>query len=428
MCDDMTMKSLSAAQLEQQIEELTRAYERLQGNNLKLDLTRGKPDAEQLALSDALDGILNGDYTASDGTDVRNYGGLQGLPEIRALGAELMDTPAHAIIAGGNSSLQLMFITLDLALHHGLGSLAPWADVASPTILCPVPGYDRHFKVCEELGLSMLCVDMTETGPDMAQVTDAIASKNVVGIWNVPKYSNPTGFTYSEEAVAAMAQLPTQAAVDNFVVLWDNAYAAHDFAHPYGELASIHRAAAAAGTSDHIVQFASTSKITFAGAGVAFVASGEHSNAAIINRLSTMTVGPDKVNQLRHARFLGGRLREHMDKHAELLAPKFACVDEKLNRDLADLGVASWTKPNGGYFVSLDVMPGLARKIIAMAAGAGVTLTPAGATFPYGDDPQDRNIRIAPTYAPLADVATSLDILTLCVRLASARTLLEQLQ
>ncbi|MCR9277589.1 MAG: aminotransferase class I/II-fold pyridoxal phosphate-dependent enzyme [Pseudomonadaceae bacterium] len=424
----MTMKSLSAAELAQLIEELSTAYERLQGNNLKLDLTRGKPDAQQLALSDALDGVLAGDYMASDGTDVRNYGGLLGLPETRALGAELMDTPADAIIAGGNSSLQLMFITLELALHQGLGNLIPWAEAESPTILCPVPGYDRHFTVCEELGLAMRCVDMTETGPDMAQVARAVADPNVVGIWNVPKYSNPTGVTYSAETVEQMAQLPASAAADNFLVLWDNAYAVHDFAEPHDELASIHSAAAAAGTSDHIVQFASTSKITFAGAGVAFVASGEHGNAAIVKRLSTMTVGPDKVNQLRHARFLGGRLREHMAKHAELLAPKFACVEEKLSQELADLGIASWTKPNGGYFVSLDVMPGLARKIIAMAAGAGVTLTPAGATFPYGDDPRDRNIRIAPTYAPLADVATSLDILTLCVRLASARTLLEQMQ
>lgn len=428
MCDDMTMKSLNAAQLEQQIEDLTRAYERLQGNNIKLDLTRGKPDAEQLALSDALDGILDGDYLASDGTDARNYGGLLGLPEIRALGSELMDTPAEAIIAGGNSSLQLMFITLDLALRHGLGSLRPWSRAEKPTILCPVPGYDRHFKVCEELGIAMRCVDMTETGPDMAQVLAAAADANVVGIWNVPKYSNPTGFTYSEETVSAMAELPKRAAADNFVVLWDNAYAVHDFAEPFDQLASIYNAAALAGTSDHIVQFASTSKITFAGAGVAFVASGEQSLAAIVNRLSTMTVGPDKVNQLRHARFLGGRLREHMKQHAALLAPKFACVEEKLSADLGNLGIASWTKPKGGYFVSLDVLPGLARKIIAMAAGAGVTLTPAGATFPYGDDPQDRNIRIAPTFAPLADVANSLDTLTLCVRLASARTLLEQLQ
>lgn len=406
--------------------ELENRYAQRRGSNLKLDLTRGKPAADQLSLSDALDGILGGDYRASDGTDVRNYGGLRGLPEARELGGELMGVPADSVIVGSNSSLQLMYIVLELGLQDGLAGPA-WSSVERPTVICPVPGYDRHFTVCNELGLEMVTVPMLDNGPDMDAVGAFARDRNVVAIWNVPKYSNPTGYTYSDAVVEALARLPSTAAFTGFTVLWDNAYAVHDFDAEGGDtLASLHTAADSEGTSDRCVQFASTSKITFAGAGISFISSGPGTLAAIEARLSAMTVGPDKVNQLRHARFLGGRLREHMAAHGELVKPKFEAVESALRQDLGELGIASWTTPRGGYFVSLDVAPGLAREIVALAADAGVTLTPAGATFPNGDDPEDRNIRIAPTFASLTDVETSLDVLTLCVRLASARALLEQ--
>lgn len=421
-----TLADLSTDELRQLASRLEQTYSQRKSSNLKLDLTRGKPAADQLALSDALDGILNGDYTASDGTDVRNYGGLRGLPEARELGSELMGVPSDSVIVGGNSSLQLMYIVLELGLQQGLGGGAAWSSVDNPTVICPVPGYDRHFTVCNELGLSMASVPLNDDGPDLDAVRALTKRANVVAMWNVPKYSNPTGITYTDAVVRALAELPNDAAFDGFTVLWDNAYAVHDFDADGDRLASLHDAASTAGTLDRCVEFASTSKITFAGAGIAFIASGDATLADIVGRLSAMTVGPDKVNQLRHARFLGDRLKEHMAAHGKLVKPKFEAVEAALSKDLGPLGIARWTTPRGGYFVSLDVAPGLAREIVALAADAGVTLTPAGATFPNGDDPEDRNIRIAPTFASLTDVETSLDVLTLCVRMASARALLEQ--
>ena len=400
--------------------DLEARYLALKGANLSLDLTRGKPAADQLDLSNALDGILDGDYRAEDGTDVRNYGNLRGLPEARALGARLLDVEPDEVMAGGNASLTIMFFVLDAAMNAGLGG-APWRESGPVKAICPVPGYDRHFTVAEAVGMELVSVPMADDGPDMAVVEDLVANDPTVRcIWCVPKYSNPTGCIYSPETVRRIAALPARA-TGPFLVLWDNAYAVHDFHSPPRPLTPILPAAKAAGTADSIAMFASTSKITFSGAGIAFLGGSENFLAAMDKRLSTYMIGPDKVNQLRHVRFLAGRLEEHMRTHADLARPKFDALHNGLERGLGGTGLATWTKPEGGYFVSVDTLPGLAKSVVALAAELGVALTPAGATFPHGKDPEDRNIRLAPTFATLEEVEASVDVFTLCVRLAAAR-------
>ena len=398
------------------------------GANQQLDLSRGKPGVEQLALSDGLETMIAGDYISIDGTDTRNYGGLMGIAEARALGAQIMDVPADEIMAAGNSSLNLMHLVLHTATDLGLwGDERKWRNSNKIKVLTPVPGYDRHFVLCEHFGMEMINIPMLATGPDMQRAAElAAADANIKAIWCVPKYANPTGCTYSADTVKSMAELPKLAAAEDFVVLWDNAYAVHHFEQPGDSLASIRDAAATAATSEHIVQFASTSKITFAGGGVGFVSAASNVLQSLSAHLSVQTVGPDKVNQLRHARFLSGRIAEHMEQHATILRPKFALVDRMLSEQLGALDIANWTKPNGGYFISLDVLPGLAQKVVAMAKTAGLVLTPAGATFPYGIDPEDRNVRIAPTFGSLSELQGAMQILTLCVKLASARHLLAQ--
>lgn len=395
-------------------------YLALKGANLALDLTRGKPAADQLDLSNALDGILGGDFSAEDGTDARNYGNLRGLPEARALGARLLDVEPDEVMAGGNASLTIMFFVLDAAMNAGLGDV-PWRASGPAKAICPVPGYDRHFVVAEAVGMDLASVPMTDDGPDMDIVEDLVANDSAIRcIWCVPKYSNPTGCIYSAETVRRLATLPSKAA-GSFLVLWDNAYAMHDFHFPPRPLTPILPLAKAAGTADSIAMFASTSKMTFSGGGIAFLGGSENFLAAMDARLSTFMIGPDKVNQLRHVRFLGGRLEEHMRAHADLARPKFEAVQRGLERGLAGTGLATWTRPEGGYFVSLDTVPGLAKSAVALAAELGVALTPAGATFPHGKDPEDRNIRVAPTFATLEEVEAGVDVLTLCVRLAAAR-------
>lgn len=395
-------------------------YLALKGANLALDLTRGKPAADQLDLSNALDGILGGDFSAEDGTDVRNYGNLRGLPEARALGARLLDVEPDEVMAGGNASLTLMFFVLDAAMNAGLGDV-PWRASGPAKAICPVPGYDRHFVVAEAVGMDLVSVPMTDDGPDMDVVEDLVANDSAIRcIWCVPKYSNPTGCIYSAETVRRLATLPSKAA-GSFLVLWDNAYAMHDFHFPPRPLTPILPLAKAAGTADSIAMFASTSKMTFSGGGIAFLGGSENFLAAMDARLSTFMIGPDKVNQLRHVRFLGGRLEEHMRAHADLARPKFEAVQRGLERGLAGTGLATWTRPEGGYFVSVDTVPGLAKSAVALAAELGVALTPAGATFPHGKDPEDRNIRVAPTFATLEEVEAGVDVLTLCVRIAAAR-------
>lgn len=407
-------------------EDLEQRFRALQGANLRLDLTRGKPAAEQLDLAAELDGWLDGDYVAADGTDVRNYGLLRGLPEARALGARMLDVTADQVIAGGNASLTLMFLVLDAAMNAGLTG-APWRDRGSVKCLCPVPGYDRHFVLAAALGMDLVPVPITDEGPDMDVVEDRVAADpEVCCIWCVPKYSNPTGCIYSEATVRRLAELPRRrdaAGSQPFLVLWDNAYAVHDLTFPPPRLTPILPFAEAAGTQDSIAMFASTSKITFAGGGISFLGGSAGFLDAMEERLSILTVGPDKVNQLRHARFLaGGRLEAHMRAHAEIVRPKFEAVQRGLERGLGGTGLATWTNPKGGYFVSLDTEPGLAKSVVALAGAAGVALTPAGATFPRGYDPEDRNIRIAPTLASLEEVEAGIDALALCVKLAAVRT------
>ncbi|MEM8766331.1 MAG: aminotransferase class I/II-fold pyridoxal phosphate-dependent enzyme [Pseudomonadota bacterium] len=417
------LTELDSADLDALASELEREFELLKGNRLSLDLTRGKPAAEQLDLSNGLESAINGDFIASDGTDTRNYGGLRGIPEARALGAELMEVTADEVLCWGNSSLSLMYLCVQLLMEAGLwGDERRWNSSGTPKLLAPVPGYDRHFTLSGQLGLTMVNVAMDDNGPDMDAVRALVKEDpDIKGIWCVPKYSNPTGCTYSDATVQALAELPKQAAADDFVVLWDNAYAVHDFEFPRKPLAKLLSLAAAAGTEDQVLLFASTSKITFASGGLGFVAASPANLAAIEARLNVSSVGADKVNQLRHARFLGGRLEAHMKAQAELVKPKFDLVEEILSRELGPLEIASWTKPEGGYFVSFDTRPNLAGSIGELAQEAGLAITPPGATFPYGKDPEDKNLRIAPTFAGLDDLKTAMEVFVLCVKLATIR-------
>ena len=400
-------------------QDLQDRFQSLKQANLSLDLTRGKPAPEQLDLANALDGYLDGDFRAEDGTDVRNYGVLRGIPEARALGARFLDVDADAVIAGGNSSLTLMFYVLDAAMNIGLNTL-PWREEGPAKVICPVPGYDRHFALADALGMELVTVPMTDDGPNMDEVERLVASdESIRSIWCVPKYANPTGCIYSPETVRRLAELPAQSA-NSFLVLWDNAYAVHDFEFPAQPLTPILPLAEAAGTEDRIALFASTSKVTFATGGIAFLGGSAAFLTAMEKRLSIFMIGADKVNQLRHARFLKDRLDEHMQRHAALVRPKFHAVQRGLERGLAGTGLAEWTQPKGGYFVSLNTLPGLARRTVELARELGVALTPAGATFPHGVDPDDRNIRIAPTFGTAEEVEAGIDVLTLCIKVAAA--------
>ena len=399
--------------------DLQRRFESFKGANLALDLTRGKPAPEQLDLANALDGWLQGDYRAADGTDVRNYGVLRGIPEARELGARFLDVSPEEVIAGGNSSLTLMFYVLDAAMNAGLNG-PPWRDLGPAKVVCPVPGYDRHFALADALGMELVAAPMTDDGPDMARVEELVAMDDSIrSIWCVPKYANPTGCVYSPETVRRLAELPAKTRRP-FLVLWDNAYAVHDFEFPPAKLEPILPLAREAGTADRIALFASTSKVTFATAGVAFLGGAEPFLAAMEKRMSIFMIGADKANQLRHARFLGERLDDHMRRHADLVRPKFQAVQRGLERGLGGTGLAEWTRPRGGYFVSLNTLPGLAARTVALAKELGVALTPAGATFPHGVDPEDRNIRIAPTFATVEEVEAGVDVLALCIKLAAS--------
>ncbi len=409
-----------------ELEQLEKSYKALCSQGLSLNLTRGKPGSEQLDMCNELDGVLEGDFQAVDGTDVRNYGGLRGISEIREIGGHLLGLSPDSVIAAGNSSLQLMYFTVDQLVTKGIAG-PPLSEKPSNSAICPVPGYDRHFTLTERLGIDMINVPLSEAGPDMDRVEDLVRNDlSTSFIWCVPKHSNPTGCTYSSDTVDRLAKLPAlrnENPESPFYVLWDNAYAIHDFLSPHPELDSIDQRAREHGTEDRIVQFASTSKITFAGGGVAFVGGSDAVLDSFDDYLFPMIVGFDKVNQLRHARFFGGSegLLEHMARHAQILRPKFEAVQTGLAETLGNRGIATWTQPTGGYFVSLDVKPGLASTVVQLAKDAGLSLTPAGATFPYGNDPDDCNIRIAPTFASLPEVELAMDVLGTCVRLAAAR-------
>jgi DNA-binding transcriptional MocR family regulator len=422
---------LSVAELATQLETLQQQYDALKGLKLALDLTRGKPCAQQVALSDALDGILAGNYLAADGTDVRNYGGLEGLPEARALFARVLETPPEETLVGGNSSLTLMYNTIDFALTEGLsGPASAWGNSDTVKFLCPAPGYDRHFAICEHLGIEMITVPMLDSGPDMDLIEALVkADPSIKGLWCVPRFSNPSGCVYSDDTVERIARLGLIAA-EHFLVMWDNAYAIHTLYDDAPRLASIYNFCQQHGTMDNVFQFGSTSKITFAGAGVSFMASSNKNMAALKQHLAFQTIGPDKVNQLRHVHFLadGENLATHMAAHAAIIRPRFESVLGTLAQELTGQGMGAWSAPRGGYFISFNTLPGLARQVVKLADSIGVKLTPAGATFPYGADPQDSNIRLSPTFPSLKDVKAAIEAFVICVKLASIQDRLQQAQ
>ncbi|WP_412903013.1 aminotransferase class I/II-fold pyridoxal phosphate-dependent enzyme [Aeromicrobium sp. 179-A 4D2 NHS] len=415
----VTLDSLSRDQLEALLAEQQQAYAALQQAGLKLDITRGKPSAAQLDLSkDLLTTPL--EDTTSDGVDVRNYGGGTGLPELRAIFAELLGIPVEQLVAGNNASLSMMHDTLVFALLHGTPEGGtPWKD-GPVRFLCPAPGYDRHFAICQHLGIEMITIDMLEDGPDMAAVREHVADPAVKGMWLVPTYSNPTGAIVSEEVAAELASLET--AAPDFRIMWDNAYAVHDLTDEHAKSADILGLCTASGHANRALVFASTSKVTLAGSGVSFLGGSPENVAWYLSHTAVRTIGPDKVNQLRHARFLGSPqgVLDLMARHREILRPKFDAVQQILSERLGEHGVATWTTPKGGYFVNLDVVDGTATRVVQLAREAGIALTPAGASFPYGKDPRDRNIRIAPSFPPLEELTRAMEGLTTCVLLAAA--------
>lgn len=424
----MQLQHATSAQLQQWEQELAEEYARFKARNLNLDLTRGKPSSEQLTLSDALDGILKGNYQSASGVDTRNYGGLDGLPEAKALGEQIMGVPAANVLAGGSSSLTLMHQAVMAAYYFGLsGPDSAWQKAGKVKFLCPVPGYDRHFAICEQMGIEMINVAMDSNGPDMDEVEKLVKSDpNIKGIWCVPKYSNPSGVVYSDTTVQRIAALG-KIAGPHFRVFWDNAYAIHDLSSNPPQLANIFNLCEKLGTQDSVLQFASTSKITHAGSGVAFMGASAANLKGFQKVLGILTIGPDKVNQLRHVQFFAqsGSLQEHMQKHAAIIKPRFASVLKHLEAAFGDNDLGTWESADGGYFISFDTRAGLAKEVVRLAGEAGVKLTPAGATYPYGKDPQDRNIRIAPTVPTVEQVDVAMQVFVLCVKLASVRQALK---
>ena len=415
--------SPAAQDLVSSLADLQQAYDELRARGLKLDLTRGKPSAEQLDLSEALLALPGeGVHTDENGTDVRNYGGLDGLPQLRRIFAELLGVPVDQLLAGGNASLTTMYDTIVYATLFGVpGSERPWGREERVRFVCPVPGYDRHFAVLEELGIEMVTVPMTPDGPDAEAVAALVADDpSVKGMWVVPTYANPDGSVVTEEVARRLVSMPT--AAPDFRIMWDNAYALHHLTDDEVTSPDALGLAAEAGNPDRVVLFASTSKITFAGAGVSFLASSPANVAWYRKHLAIQSIGPDKVNQLRHALFFGDAdgVRAHMRKHREIIAPKFEAVTSILAQRLGAAGVASWTAPKGGYFVSLEVVPGTASRVVELARAAGIALTPAGAPFPYGKDPEDKVLRLAPTLPPIDEVRVAMDGVATCVLLAAA--------
>ena len=401
---------------------MKKCYAELKSLNLNIDMTRGKPSAKQLALSERL---LNMDisYTGADGADVRNYGLLEGIAEARALMGEVMEESAENVFVIGNSSLSLMYDTIQRAMQFGILGEKPWNEQGQIKFLCPVPGYDRHFKICENFGIEMININMNETGPDMDKVEELVERDPLIkGIWCVPQYSNPTGATYSDETVKRLANMKT--ATNDFRIFWDNAYCVH---HLYDKSNQDHvfdigKACAEAGNANRYFKFASLSKVTFPGCAIAAIGASQKNLADAKKRMSAQMIGSDKINQMRHALFFRDKrgILEHMQKHAELLRPKFEIVDKVLSEELADANWCSWSKPKGGYFISFNSKPGTAKRVVDIASEIGVKFTNAGATFPLLIDPEDRNIRIAPSMPTTDEVEKATHVLVLATKLAAS--------
>ena len=403
---------------------LKNEYEDLKGQKLNLDMSRGKPSADQLDLSmDLLKQIIGVyDCKAENGLDCRNYGVLDGLPECKRLFSEMLEVPCENIILGGTSSLALMFDYITQCLLKGSGGL-PWSKQSNIKFICNVPGYDRHFSICEYYGIKMISVPLEDDGPDIEKITEIIKDPTVKGMFCVPKYSNPTGITYSDEKVRALAAL--KPAAKDFRVIWDNAYAVHDLNSTPDRLLNIFDACKEFGTEDYFVEFTSTAKISFPGGGVSCIAASENNIKMILSRLNMQTICYDKLNQLRHAKYyqnLEG-IKLHMKKHAQIMAPKFNIVLEAFNRELKPYGLAKWTEPNGGYFISLDTLGCSAKRVGELCKSLGVVLTNVGATYPYGVDPDDKNIRIAPSFPTVPELKKAAEVLCLCIKLATIENL-----
>ncbi len=421
-------KEMTKEQLQELRTALMAQYKEYQSRNLELNMARGKPSAEQLNLSMGMMDVLSSasDLTCEDGTDCRNYGVLDGIPEAKELIGDMMEVPVDNIIIYGNSSLNVMYDTVARAMTHGIMGSTPWCKLDKVKFLCPVPGYDRHFAITQYFGIEMINVPMHEDGPDMDMIEQLVAEDDAIkGIWCVPKYSNPTGNSYSDEVVRRFARL--KPAAKDFRIFWDNAYGIH---HLYDdvqdELIEILEECKKAGNPDMVYKFASTSKISFPGSGIAAIATSHNNMEDIKKQLANQTIGHDKVNQLRHVRFFGDieGMKKHMALHADILRPKFEMVLNIFKEELEGLEIGSWIEPKGGYFISFDSLPGCAKDIVSRCKKAGVVLTGAGATYPYGKDPEDCNIRIAPSYPPIADLEIATRLFCLCVKLASVDKLL----
>ena len=414
--------SMSAAELQAELESVKKEYEDIKAQGLSIDMSRGKPGSDQLDISDGMLKVFDdGNFKCEAGLDVRNYGLLDGIPECKKLFADLLEVKPENVIVGGNSSLSLMFDYVSQCMYQGAG-FTPWSQQGKVKFLCPCPGYDRHFAICEYLGIEMINIPMTAEGPDMDAIEEAVKDSSVKGMFCVPKYSNPQGITFSAETVKRIANLDT--AADDFRIIWDNAYCVHDLTETSDELVNIFDVLPEK-NKDMIIEVASTSKISYPGAGVSCLVSSVDNIKAILKRLTVQAISYDKVNMLRHVKFFKDvqGIKEHMQLHAKILKPKFDAVIDTLNSDLAGLGIAEWNEPNGGYFISLDVTGGSASRVGVLCKEAGVTLTNVGATFPYGKDPTDSNIRIAPTFPTPEVLSKAVKVLTVSVKLACLENL-----
>lgn len=423
-------QEMSREELQALRDRLEKEFEEAKAKGLKLDMSRGKPSITQLDMGMSIFDILDAksDMKSSEGIDVRNYGVLDGLLEAKQMMADIMEVNPENVIVCGNASLTIMYDTISRSMTHGVMGSTPWCKLDKVKFLCPAPGYDRHFAITEHFGIEMITVPMTPEGPDMDMVEKLVAEdESIKGIWCVPKYSNPQGYSYSDETVRRFANL--KPAAEDFRIFWDNAYAVHHlYEDRQDEILEILNECEKAGNPDMVYEFCSTSKISFSGAGVAAMASSKANLEFVKKSMTIQTIGYDKINQLRHVRYFKNidGIREHMKRHAALMRPKFEAVQAVLEKELDGLGIGSWTKPNGGYFISFDAMEGCAKAIVAKCKEAGVVLTGAGATFPYGKDPRDSNIRIAPSFPTPEEMAMATDLFVLCVKLVSVGKLLEK--